>query len=88
MGKISFPGGGGGGGHSIPVDSRAATGDIIPNSSGGHNIGTTALPFDNVVAVSGQFPSGVVVVDANGSGWLITVSTIGELTTSGPIVIG
>ena len=56
-------------------------------------IGTSTRPWDeihgiHVTSTSGSFPSGIVLTDANGSGWLVTVSTIGELTTSGPIIIG
>jgi len=86
MSKISFPGGGagGGGGH---VDGRPVIDDIVPNSSGSHSVGTRSAPFDNVVAVSGQFPSGIVMTDTNGSGWLVTVSTSGTLNVGGPIVL-
>ena len=42
---------------------------------------------DHVIAVSGSFPSGIVLTDTNGSGWLVGVSILGELTTTGPITL-
>ena len=86
MSKIGFLGAPGP--HKIPVDQRVVRDDIVPDVSGSHNLGTVSAPFDNVVAVSGSFPSGIVITDTNGSGWLVTVSTIGELTTNGPIILG
>lgn len=69
--QIASTGGGGGGGGSpesdqYPVDARAVSGLITPDTSGVHSLGAEATPFDNlyvedVWAASGFYVSGVQI---------------------------
>ena len=76
---------------------------LIPSVSGQGVIGGASLTFNEVnadtgnfvvkvttpeiIANSGTFPDGVVLQDSNGSGWLVSVTPIGELSTNGPFVL-
>jgi hypothetical protein len=72
--------------------------DILTDTPSTRSIGTATSGFkevhadtgnfDNVVvASSGTFPSGVVLVSPNGSGWLLTVDNTGAVNTSEPFVV-
>jgi hypothetical protein len=63
-------------GGGSPVDARAATGDILPDTSGAYQVGATGTPFG-----SGAFDA-LVLNDTNGVSWRITVGTNGKLTTT------
>ena len=66
----------GGGGSGSPVDSRAATGDILVDTSGAYMLGSKAKPF-----ASGAFDSVVLLASGDGSAWRMRVNTDGSLYT-------
>jgi hypothetical protein len=76
----------------------AWTGGALPNTNMDVNITrkfagmvrvgtTTNNSAGGVLAQSGIFPSGVVLIAPNGSGWLVSVDTNNNLVTSGPLVV-
>jgi hypothetical protein len=77
----------GGGGN--PVDSRAATGNINPDTDDSYNLGSTSLKWKELNVTSGIIPSGVVIAatDQPTSGFLVRVNSEGILTTSGPFAL-
>jgi hypothetical protein len=48
---------------------------------------TTNNSAGGILAQSGIFPSGIVLIAPNGSGWLVSVDTNNNLVTSGPLVV-
>ncbi len=78
--------GGGGGGN--PVDSRAATGDILVDADSSYTLGNSpSSGWQDVFATSGHFASGIVITAPNGSGWLLDLDNAGILSTNGPFAL-
>jgi len=65
---------GGGGGGSIDLTSVST--NITPDTSGAYEVGNNSLPF-----ASGFFDE-IIIRDANGVGWRLTVDTDGILSTT------
>ncbi len=68
-----------------PIDSRAATGDVVPNASGTLDLGSVSAPWRAVRALSGIFGSGTVTID-NDSILMSGVPVINATNTSGLVV--